>query len=679
MGGNHMKISLDWINDYVDIKDVDLQWLINKFTITTAEIEEVKRIEDDVIIEIDNKSITNRPDLWCHYGMASEISAITERPLKDIDYIKEEQLGNCCEPILDIGIEDKIKCLRYSAIKLNNIKPHKSPELIERRITNCGLRSINIIVDLANYVMLDIGQPLHTFDERLADSIRISSINEPVKLKTLDSVERELPCGTLMICNKDKALAVAGIIGGSESAVSENTEGIILESATFEGTAVRKTAAAIGIRTDASTRYEKFLDTEITTVALGRFLKLLRLYQPQVVIASALYDNVINAVKPVTISIQHEYIETYLGNKIDKSVVLDILNRLQFIVKEDNGIYNIQVPSFRATKDITCKADIIEEILRVYGYDKIKGTPNKAVSSYVMKNAMKEMEYSIKDILVKKFSFNEVHSYNWYDSQWINNLGYESRDTIKIINSSVKQFEKLRSDMVPNLLKIIYDNRRNYEEIKIFEIGRVFTMKHGELTQPKHLTVAIYSSLEEEKAYSYIKGICSYILKTIKNIEVKYIVIKHSLIEKGLSINYNDKELGCIYTIPLSILKLYGGKHVINIIDINLELLNDVEKNEVKYKSVSKHPETYLDFSILTSIDMPYSEIERVVKEFINSLIIQTKYIGSYTGSNVPVNVKSTTIRMVIGRSDKTIKLEEINKINELFIEHLKENGMQLR
>jgi phenylalanyl-tRNA synthetase beta chain len=674
-----MKISLDWINDYVDIKDISLEWLINKFTITTAEIERVNNVDGDVIIEIDNKSITNRPDLWCHYGIAREISAITGRVLKDIDYIKEEQFRNCSDASLDINIEDKTKCLRYSAIKIRNIKADKSPQLIERRLTNCGLRPINIIVDLANYVMLDIGQPLHTFDERKVDCISVTSTNKAVKFNALDNVEREFPEGTLIICSKDKPIAAAGIIGDIESAVSEDTEGIVLESAVFEGTAIRKTAAVIGLRTEASARYEKFLDTGITTIVLGRFLRLLKLYQPQVVIASKLYDNIVKAEEAVTIHIKHQYIETYLGNKIDKAVVLDILNRLQFKVKEEEGIYNITVPSFRATKDITCKADIIEEILRVYGYDKIKGTPNKSESTYLPKNTMKEMEYSIKDVLVKKFSFNEVHSYCWYDNDWIKRIDYEGKDTLKIINSSVKQFEKLRNDMVPNLLKIIYDNRRNYEEIKIFEIGRVFLMKQGELIQPKHMTAAIYSSAEEEKAYSHTKGICNYLLAASKNIEAKYIVAKHSQKENCLSIYYQDKELGCIYSIPEVILKLYGGKHVINIIDINLELLNEVSKNEIKYKPLSKYPETYLDFSILTSINMPYCNIERIVNSFENPQIKGINYIGTYTGNNVPDNMKSITIRMTIGHKDKSLLLEEINSIRELFIEHLKIKGLQLR
>ncbi|GKX66650.1 phenylalanine--tRNA ligase subunit beta [Inconstantimicrobium mannanitabidum] len=674
-----MKISLDWINDYVDIKDIDVQWLVSKFTITTAEIEEVHHVENDVIIEIDNKSLTNRPDLWCHYGIAREIAAITARKLKSVDYVGEQDL-NCSDgEKLEVELQDKEKCLRYSAIKIDNVKVSSSPELIATRLIKCGIRPINIIVDLANYVMLDVGQPLHTFDEKGIDCIKVTSIDKEIKFKCLDDLEREVPKGTLMICNQDKPLAIAGIIGGADSAVSENTEGIILESATFEGVNVRKTASAIGVRTDASARYEKLLDTAITTVAIGRFLKLLKQYQPQVELRTLLYDNIIKPVESINISIEHKYIETYLGNTIDKSTILKILNSLQFEVQEKGSIYNIKVPTYRATKDISCKADIIEEILRVYGYDNIKGSPYKAETVCPVRNVMKDMEYSIKDLLVKKFNFNEVHSYCWYDNNWVEKLGYNYDSALKIANSSVKQFDKLRSDMAPNLLKMIYDNRKNYEEIKIFEIGRIFSMQKNELAQPKHFIAAIYSNKEEEEVYRYLKGICSYLLSNIKNIQVEYNPIKELNKACCLEIKYKNIELGYIYSIPTTALKLFGNKHVISILDINLEVLNSIEKQEIRYVPVSKYPETYLDFSILSSTDMPYECIGKIIKVFTHELLIKTQYIDTYMGANVPEGMKSTTFRMTIGDKNTTLQIEEINKVKEQFIDYLSKNGLKLR
>lgn len=673
-----MKISLNWINDYVDIKDIDVQWLVERFTVTTAEIEEVHQVPGDIIIEIDNKSLTHRPDLWCHYGIAREIAAITHKSLKDIDYISTEQLKSS-KPALEVKIEDKEKCLRYSAIKINNIKVITSPEIISERLTNCGLRPINILVDIANYVMLDVGQPLHTFDQKDIKLIKVSSLTESLKFKTLDDEERELPKDTLMICSKDKPLAVAGIIGGEESAVSENTNGIILEAATFEGTAIRKSAKALGIRTDASARYEKFLDTSITTVAIGRFIKLLQQYQPEMEIVSSLYDNIISEIKTIDIEIQHSYIETYLGNSISVDKVMEILKSLQFVVEKKEDLYLVTVPTFRATRDISCRADIIEEILRVYGYDNIKGKPYMMDVVPVEKNTMMELQYSIKDLLVKKFNFNEVHTYSWFDNQWLKKLGYTGGNTLRIENSGVKQFEKLRNDIVPNLLKVIDENRKNFGEIKAFEIGRIFLMENGELTQPRHLTAAIYSYEGEEEVYRDIKGICSYLLSNIKNIKAEYIHIEETEKEQCLNIYYKGISLGQIYSIPISVFKLYSSSQTLNVLDIDLEKLNDVPKEVVRYKPISRHPETYLDFSILTSKETAFSCIQALVDKFVHPLILGTNYIDTYTGENVPENMKSTTIRITLGDNNRALQVEEINCIKELFVEYLSNNGMKLR
>lgn len=674
-----MRISLNWINDYVDMRDINIAWLVSKFTVTTAEIEEIYNIGDDIIMEIDNKSLTNRPDLWCHYGIAREISAITGRVLKPIDYVSTDELKAINKEELNIVLEDKEKCLRYSAIKINNIKINSSPLDIAVRLTNCGINPSNLIVDLSNYVMLDIGQPLHTFDEKEVDLIRIASTDEIKSFKSLDMIERKIPKDSLMIWNRDKPLALAGIIGGETSRVRENTEGIILESASFDGVAIRKTVSALGIRTDASARYEKFLDTSITAIAIGRFIKLLKKYAPEMKIESRLYDNLIKPTKSISIEIEHKYIETYLGNSINKELVVEILQKLWFQVVEKDGIYNIKVPTFRATKDITCKADIIEEILRVYGYDNIKPVPNKIEMKCNIKNSIRECEYKIKDLLVKKFSFNEIHSYSWYDNNWLKRINLSYDNALKISNSSVKQFDKLRTSLTPNLLKVLYDNRKNYDEIKIFEIGGVFIQNEGIVDQPKYLTATVYSNKVEEETYKYIKGLCNYLLRAIKNIDVNYTVVNDRNKKQCLRINYKNIALGNIYSIPSLITNLFSSKHVVNVLEINLDILNSIQESELRYKPISKYPETYLDFSILTSTKMPYSNIETIINKFTNELLKKINYIDTYSGENVPEDMKSTTVRMIVSHDERTLQIEEINNLKELFIQYLMDNDLKLR
>ena len=672
-----MKISLNWLKDHVDLTDIDLTWLINKLTITTAEIEGVEHQEGDTILEIDNKSITNRPDLWCHRGMAREVAAITGRSLKDIEVLElEKEKG---KPALTVRIEDQEKCLRYSAVRIDQVKAAASPEPMAKRLTACGMQPVNLLVDLANYVMLDIGQPLHAFEGESVEEICVKSIGEAVSLHTLDKAERELPAGTLMICDGNKPAAIAGIIGGQESAVSEGTVSILLEAAVFDGVAIRKTASALGIRTDASMRYEKFLDTALTVTALGRYLKLLREYQPEAQLASSLYDCIIRETPPVEIHLPHKYIETYLGNSLDRNTVRDILGRLEFEVSLLADSYSIKVPSFRATRDISGKADVIEEILRMYGYDRIKGVPHQGAVDYVKADSLKEMEEQLKDLLTEKFSFHEVHTYCWYDKEWLKKLGYEYQDTLGIVNSDVNQFEKLRSDLAPNLLQVLYNNRRSFGEIKAYEVARAFQWWGESLRQEKHLIAGSFSSGKPEETYLYMKGLASCLVRAIKNIEVDYVPIQESYRENCLLLRYEGLEFGRLYTVPASTARLYGGKHSIHLLDINLERLNAIQKQEIKYKPLSKYPETYLDFSILTDKKMAYQELRDIAAGFRHPLLQACEYLGTYSGENVPEGLKSTTLRVVLGTSERTLQLEEINDLKVLFIEHLAAWGLELR
>lgn len=674
-----MKISLDWLKDHIDLEGIDLTWLIHKFTITTAEIEGVEQQDGDTILEIDNKSITNRPDLWCHRGIAREMSAITGRRLKDMELLDIEKVQGDARPVLEVKVENSEKCLRYSALHVTHVQAVDSPEPIVKRLAACGVQAVNLLVDLANYVMLDMGQPMHAFDGGAVKSICVQSTSEAIRLYTLDKAEREIPAGTLMICSGHKPAAVAGIIGGQESAVSESTGSILLEAAVFEGVAIRKAASALGIRTEASMRYEKFLDTALTVPALGRYLKLLCRYQPQVQIESALFDHRVREVETLEINLPHKYIETYLGNGISRDTVTDILRRLEFEVEARGDDYSVKVPSFRATRDISGKADVIEEILRMYGYDRIKGCAQTSAVDYSKPDGLRETENRIKDLLTGKFSFHEVHTYCWYDKEWLRKLDYEYGDTVRIINSDVKQFEKLRSDLAPNLLQVMYSNRRSFEEIKVYEIARAFQKSGEGLRQEKHLIAGILSSAKEGTAYSYMKGLGNHLIRSIKNTEIDFIPTQETYKENCLRLQYGTQALGTLYTVPSSTARLYGSKCSIHILDINLEHLDALQKQEIRYRPVSKYPETYLDFSILTEESLPYRELEAAAASFRHGLILGYEYLGTYSGENVPEQMKSTTLRMRLGDSERTLQLSEITLIKEEFVRHIKDCGLELR
>lgn len=699
-----MKISLNWINDYVDIGDIDPKWLIDRITVTTAEVEEIIYMDNntgnvavadqpnedifpikDTIFVIDNKSLTNRPDLWCHYGMAREIAAITGRKLKAIDSFDEAYLKNISGKELNVSIEATAKVLRYSSIAVTNINRTKSPLIISTRLHYCGIKSINFIVDLSNYVMLDIGLPLHTFDRSLMKSIHVSASKEDESFTTLDDVNRKLPPDTLMIGNKEQYTAIAGIMGGKDSEIKTTTTDILLESADFDGAAIRKTSSALGLRTDASIRYEKFLDSTLTLTAIGRFLRLLLKYDDRAQISSSVYDKVINETTPIEITVKHSYIETYLGNKITSDEVLKILTAIEFEAVKTDDAYKIKVPTFRATKDVTEKVDIVEEILRFYGYDRIKSCPFSMDIKPMIQNSIKDTEARVKDVLAMDFSFNEVHSYSWYDSQWLKRINYKTEDNLKIVNSHITQYSILRDSLMPNLLQIAYENRKDYGSFKLFEVGRPYIRKEDSCNQPKHLSILIYKNSEEEieKLFFYLKGICNTIFRSIKNISAEYKLSKKalSIISEGMQLDifYKDLFIGYIGVVNNEISKLFGDKNGIVVMDIDLQTFDSINKTDVIYEPVLKYPDTYLDFSFLVNNTMTYETFSSLMYGYRNNHILSIEYVDCYEGKNVPAEMKSITVRLKIGDKNKTLEFKEIETVQSEFINYMDRNGLKIR
>lgn len=414
---------------------------------------------DDVIIEIDNKSLTNRPDLWGHYGIAREIAAIYGRELKPMNLDNLE--GSKDKAKLDISVEDTEKCLRYSGLKIDGVKKLETPLNMKVRLFYCGMRSISPLVDLTNYLMLEMGQPMHAFDSRQVESgIVVRSTKETTSFKTLDGVERKLPEDVLLICTKERPVAIAGIMGGENSEVLEDTTSILLESATFEGSSIRKSSTKIGLRTEASARYEKMLDPNMTVQAIQRFVKLLRDMQPDIQFASALTDVYCNKLEPIDIEITKPYIDKYIGNTLSTEKMVEILRALEFKVDVDGDTFRIKVPTFRATKDITIKVDIIEEITRVFGYDNIQPKTLDIALKPLQYNEERLLDHKVKEILSERFGASEVNSYIWYDNIFNSRVGIETNAQVKVLNPQAHDSNTLRDSMVPGMLSFAEKMKR---------------------------------------------------------------------------------------------------------------------------------------------------------------------------------------------------------------------------
>lgn len=656
--------------------------LDDKYEIGT-DIKEIYPIED-VIIEIDNKSLTNRPDLWGHYGIAREVAAIYGRNLKPIEMDSLE--GSEKLAPVSVAVEDTEKCLRYSSIKLDGLKDLKTSKEMQTRLFYCGMRSISPLVDLTNYLMLEMGQPMHAFDSREVDEIVVRSTKEPTMFKTLDSTERKLPEDVLLICNKEKPVAIAGIMGGENSEVMEDTTSILLESATFEGSSTRKSSTKIGLRTEASARYEKMLDPNITVGAIKRFIKLLKDMQPDIRYASALADVYSKKLEPIDITITKPYIDKYIGNLLTKERMLEILKSLEFQVEADGDTFHIKVPTFRATKDVTMKVDIIEEITRIYGYDNIEPQTLDIALTPLQYNEDRLLDHKIKELLSERFGASEVNSYIWYDSTFNAKNGIVAESNVKVLNPQAQDANTLRDSMVPAMLAFAERNDKSFDEFSLFEIGSVFkaTSTKEKCEQHKNITFLMASKVKSEDELFYnVKGVATFLGLSLKNVQLQYKECSNDFSwthpVKSVDILYNDEVLGYITVVHPKIKANIGKKLNIAVMEINRELLQKIDFTAVKYKEPSKFPEVILDFSFLVDVNTGYDSIMSDIAQFKSSLLLSSDFVTIYTGKGLPEGKKSMTFRFVIGSKEKTLSSEDINSFSNSIIEFMNSKGYSLR
>ena len=447
---------------------------------------------DDIIFEVDNKSLTNRPDLWGHYGIAREFAALSRRELKPLPTVDLEQYNSL--PKVDMKIEDPL-CQRYSCMQVENITKTVSPVNMRIRLFYCGMRAINFLADLTNYLMLEMGQPMHAFDSRKVEKIRIKRFDKPFTFQTLDGVDRNIDENTLMICNDNTPVAIAGIMGGLDSEIVDDTTTLTLESATFDAASIRKSTVRLSHRTDASMRYEKCLDPEMTTVAIARFINLLQSIDPESKVVSALTDEYAFHYDKVELKFDKAFVDKYTGIEIPNETIINTLNSLGFVATVDNDNFDVSVPSWRATKDVTIKADIIEEITRIYGYDNFDIHTTRSPLYPVRPTVEKTVEDKIKDLLVKRYSLHELHSYVWAYYDELKALGIDVEGEIKLSNATNPNIETIRKSIIPTQLCQVKQNTSFAPDFGIFEIGRVVegVDDNNLCVEKKKLAITLYS------------------------------------------------------------------------------------------------------------------------------------------------------------------------------------------
>lgn len=631
---------------------------------------------DDIVFEVDNKSLTNRPDLWGHYGIAREFAAISGRELKPLD--AEDTAHYSALPQLDLKIEDPL-CRRYSCMSVKNITRKISPVNMRIRLFYCGMRAINFLADLTNYIMLEMGQPMHAFDSRKIDKIRIKRFEKPFKFTTLDGVERNIDENTLMICNDNTPVAIAGIMGGLDSEIVDDTDSLTLESATFDAASIRKSTVRLSHRTDASMRYEKSLDPEMTVPAIGRFLKLMHEADRGAEVISSLTDEYAAPFDKVELSFDKAFVDRYTGIEIDNERIVKTLKSLGFGVENSGDDFKVSVPSFRATKDVTIKADIIEEITRIYGYDNFEVNTALAPLYPVRPETEKTVEERIKDILVKSFDMHELHSYVWQYYDEYKSLGIEIEDNIKLINATNPNIETLRRSIVPTQLCQVSKNTDYSDGFAVFEIGRTFDGVDGNnmCRESKKLAVTLFDRKKTaEELYLKLRDILAVLTDDIKHTSLSFKAAEaaHSY-EHPKNLNTvicAGSEIGIMGVVHPSVMKKLSKKGAAVFAEIDIARFADIEDAGINYSEPSRFPEMEIDISFVSAVFAPIGEaIKKADCEWIKNV----KLIDTYEDENG----KSITVRIYFSHPERTLTKEEVMKVVDGIVETLRAEGIMMK
>ena len=643
-----------------------------------TDIKDIYEI-DDIIFEVDNKSLTNRPDLWGHYGIAREFAALAGRELKPLELEDLSVYDNLDK--VDLKIEDKL-CYRYACLQFENIKRTVSPVNMRIRLYYCGMRAINFLADLTNYLMLEMGQPMHAFDSRKVGAIRVKRFDKPFKFTTLDGVERNIDENTLMICNGDTPVAIAGIMGGLDSEIVEDTTTLTLESATFDAASIRKSTVRLAHRTDASMRYEKSLDPEMAVTAVARFVKLLKTYDSGVNVVSALTDEYAFKYDTVRLDFDKSFVDKYTGINISNEQIVKTLNSLGFKVTHLLNNFSVTVPSWRATKDVTIKADIIEEITRIYGYDNFEIHTTRSPLYPVRMDCIKSNEEKIKDILVKRYNMHELHSYVWAYADEQKALGMEVEPNIKLSGATNPNIETIRKSIIPTQLCQVKSNVGYDTDFGVFEIGRVVEgMDENNLCiEKKKLALTLYSKTKGIKAlYFELRDILATVADDLKHkplsFKVKEAAHSYEHPVNLYEIELDGKSIGEIGIVHPVVSKKIDKKADIVFAEVDMEAFANVENASITYSEPSKFPPMTYDISVELPDGTFFSNLAKCWEGLGGDILRNISIVDTYDTELI----HSITIRFEFVSNERTLESSEVQAIMDKVIENLSNINVKLR
>ncbi|NLX77470.1 MAG: phenylalanine--tRNA ligase subunit beta [Clostridiaceae bacterium] len=669
-----MMCSIEELNisrDYLPDAPEDGVYVFHNKPEVGRDIREVLGLEPVLEFEI----TSNRPDCLSVIGLAREAAVTLSTDLKKPEIkVKEEGKGKASD-YASVEIKNPELCSRYAARIVTDVKIEPSPEWMQRRLAAAGMRPINNIVDITNYVMLEMGQPMHAFDLNYLDGgkIIVRTAGDGEEITTLDGQKHKLDSSMLVIADENKPVAIAGVMGGENSEVTHETKTILLESANFNGTSVRLTSKKVGIRSEASNRFEKGLDAENVLPAINRCAQLIEELGAGKVVPG-IVDCYPVKTEDIRIELDDKRINSLLGTDITREWMLDLFERLEFGVDRNTGV--LTVPSFRA--DVRLQADLAEEVARFYDYNNIKPTllPGK-----ILTLGRKTYSQKMEDLIIQQmlsFELYETYTFSFTSPKVWDKLrlpkDHELRNAVVITNPLGEDFSIMRTTTIPDMLGVLRTNyNRKVEEGRFFEISYVYRPVEGQMLpeERKVLTIGLYGNTD----FYYLKGIVEQLFVQMNIEDLDFSLEKsHPAFHPGrcAKVSIGNTTIGYIGEIHPEVADNFEcpARTYIAVLDIKPMIENSSMERE--YRGLPKYPATERDIALVIRDGIPVKDIETVIRRSGGSILEEIKLFDVYRGEQVPEGMKSVAYTLTFRSPDRTLTDDEVNRIMENILDRLK-------
>jgi len=635
----------------------------------------VFEIENDEIFEI---GLTpNRADAMSHHGVARDLKAGLLQKEIQLELITPSVSSfhvDARSLKIDVDVQDKENAPRYCGVTITGLKVDASPSWLQHRLKSIGLSPINNIVDITNYVLHELGQPLHAFDANkiTGNKIEVKTCNAGTKFTTLDDVERVLHEDDLMICDAEKPMCIAGVFGGINSGVSEGTTSIFLESAYFNPVSVRKTAKRHGLNTDASFRFERGIDPNITEYALKRAaLMIVEIAGGE--ISSDISDTYVNKINDFEVRLSFDNAKKLIGEEIPRETIKSILTSLEIKVNNvtETGL-GLTIPAYR--NDVQREADIIEEILRVYGYNNV-GTTEKLNAS--ISNSKRFEDYKLQNIIGNQLAsqgFYEIMANSLTTPKYMELTEQLNADyNVEMLNPLSNDLSVMRQSLLfSGLEAVCYNINRKRSDLKLFEFGKTYHQYPDKREEDKHLSLFVTGNISEERwntvvtpsDFFYIKGTVETILQRLGLNRLKSSPIKSDIFSEGMSFSLGKKNIVDFGLVKKSVLKHFGVSQNVLFADFNWDNVLEMAKhNSIKFKPIPRYPEVRRDFALLIDNTVSFENIYTIAKQTEKQLLKNVNLFDVYEGKNLPEGKKSYAVSFILQDEHKTLTDKQIDKI----------------